>query len=81
MDTPKNLYDKNELIADALLKIANELKFLGNGNADRSVGHGSIEGLAMKIYESNQEIASAREGIASAIERLSDSISAKLGNG
>lgn len=67
--------NKNELIAEALFAIADHVRFLGNGNADRSAGHGSIEGLAMKISESNLAIASALHGIAEAIDGLSKSIS------
>ena len=65
------------IIAEAIRLLANEIKFLGNGNADRSVGHGAIEGLAMLISESNNRIADSLNDVAEAIRELAQAMSEK----
>lgn len=67
---------KDELIAEALYALSEEIKFLGNGGADRpKTAIGAIEGLAMKISESNESIANSLDGVAAAIDHLARAVS------
>ena len=68
--------NKERMIADAIYFLANEIKFLGFGGADRDPkGIGALEGLAMKIDDSNTEIANAISETASAIRDLAQAVS------
>ena len=70
---------KEELIADAIYTLAKEVTFLGNGAACRNeqTGFGAIEGLAMRIYDSNKDIAASISDVADAIRELAQAISDK----
>ncbi len=65
------------IVAEAIRLLAEEIKFLGNGNADRSEGHGAIEGLAMLIRDSNDRIADSLDNVAEAIRELAQAVSEK----
>ena len=65
--------DKNEIIAEAIRELSRSIIYLGNGNSTGSGGFGAIEGLAMLIRDSNQEIASSISGISSALENIAES--------
>ena len=65
--------DKNEIIAEAIGELSRSIIYLGNGNSTGSGGFGAIEGLAMLIRDSNQEIASSIGGISSALENIAES--------
>lgn len=68
--------DKNKVIAEAIFSLSEEIRFLGNGNADRSKGgHGAIEAMGMKISESNNNIASSLDDVAAAIRELAQAVS------
>jgi len=67
--------ENHEIIAEAIFNLSNEIRFLGNGNADRSKGLGAIEGLAMLLSDSNEEIGSSIGGISSTLETVAESIS------
>ncbi len=67
--------DKNEVIAEAIFDLSKSIRLLGNGNIARhDSSPGAIEGLAMLIRESNEEIARSLDGIASAIQALAESL-------
>ena len=65
--------DKNEIIAEAIGELSRSIIYLGNGNSTGSGGFGAIEGLAMLIRDSNQELASSIGGISSALENIAES--------
>lgn len=78
MPDKKNQPSKEELMSDAIYALAKEMRFLGNGGASRTeTGIGAIEGLAMKVYESNQNIADALGDVASAIRELAQAVADK----
>jgi len=66
--------NKNEIIIEILCEISNNIRFLGNGNADRTNGQGAIEGLAISISDSNKKTASAIDGISSTLETVDKSV-------
>lgn len=81
MCSSKEKPTKEELISDSIYFLANEIRFLGFGGADRSpTGIGALEGLAMKTYDSNKEIAGAVGDIADSIRESNSEIARALGD-
>lgn len=65
---------KDELVAEAIFALANEIKYLGFGRADNSAGLGAIEGLTMHLSESHKEIASSIQEVASSLDNVAEAI-------
>jgi methyl-accepting chemotaxis protein len=79
MVTSKGNPKNEELISEAIFELAREIRFLGNGHADRSVGgHGAIEGLAMKTSDAGSEVSGSISGIADAIRTSGEEIASSL---
>lgn len=70
----KETSEVNETAA-AIYDLSKSIRLLGNGNIDRGDNAvGAIEGLAMAVKESNNNIAEALGSIASAIQSLAEAI-------
>lgn len=66
---------QDALIADAILALATEIRFLGMGGAARSEhGVGALEGHTLRTTDAQKEVAGAIHEVADALHEVADAI-------